>query len=332
MKKTLNDCKRDRKTARISNISVKTAGAFALIAVTVSATIIGTVLLSNRKEPHIRTESEPSDISSSQTDTESSAIKTTRSYVTTTAAETSKSETSSAKKITSTSSILTSHTSSSESTSKTTTYSEQTTTEPPVQTTEHQSETTTASVETTITETEAPPPEQSSDITYINGILVVNKTYSLPADYAPGVDPQAQNAFNEMAAAAANDGISLYVVSGYRSYYYQQQLYNNYVYYRGAEETDRFSARAGHSEHQTGLAFDVNNASSAFENTPEAKWLEEHCVEYGFIIRYPRDKESITGFKYEPWHVRYLGRENAQSVYDSGLCLEEYLGITSVYQ
>ncbi len=168
--------------------------------------------------------------------------------------------------------------------------------------------------------------------TYINGILVVNKTYSLPKNYDPGVNLQAQKAFNEMAAAAANDGISLYVVSGYRSYSYQKQLYNNYVYCNGVEATDRFSARPGHSEHQTGLAFDVNNASSAFENTPEAKWLYEHCAEYGFIVRYPKNKEKITGFKYEPWHIRYLGKENAKAVYDSGLCLEEYLGITSVYQ
>lgn len=169
-------------------------------------------------------------------------------------------------------------------------------------------------------------------VTYINGILVVNKTYSLPENYDPGVNSQAQKAFNDMAAAAAKDGISLYVVSGYRSYSYQKQLYNNYVYYNGIEATDRFSARPGHSEHQTGLAFDVNNASSDFENTPEAKWLKEHCVEYGFIIRYPQNKEKVTGFKYEPWHIRYLGKEKAKAVYNSGLCLEEYLGIISVYQ
>ncbi len=168
--------------------------------------------------------------------------------------------------------------------------------------------------------------------TYIRGVLVVNKTYSLPSDYDPGLDKETQRAFNEMAADAKNDGIYLWITSGYRSYGTQYSTYNYFVYERGKEEADRVSARPGHSEHQSGLACDINTTSSAFAGTPEAEWIEANCWKYGFIVRYPEGKEDITGYKYEPWHVRYLGRELAKKVYDSGLCLEEYLGITSSYE
>lgn len=172
--------------------------------------------------------------------------------------------------------------------------------------------------------------EVKDGVTYVDGVVIVNKTYSLPQEYGNGLDPEAEAAFYEMAGAAADDGIWLYIVSGYRSYWYQDQLYWGYYSWRG-EETDRFSAKAGHSEHQTGLAMDVNDATRNFVGTPEAKWLEEHCVEYGFIIRYPEDKEDATGFMYEPWHIRYLGKEKSKLIADSGLCLEEYYGLTSVY-
>jgi LAS superfamily LD-carboxypeptidase LdcB len=99
----------------------------------------------------------------------------------------------------------------------------------------------------------------------------------------------------------------------------------------GKDATDTFSARPGHSEHQTGMAMDIIEASSAFEGTPAAIWLAENCYKYGFIIRYPKGKENITGYKYEPWHIRYLGKDTAWAVYNSGLTLEEYLGIDSVY-
>ena len=164
-----------------------------------------------------------------------------------------------------------------------------------------------------------------------SGILIANKSYSLPADYAPGVSEEAQSAFEEMAAGAAQDGINLYIASGFRSYDYQAKLYQRYVDRDGKEKADTYSARPGHSEHQTGLAFDLNEVSDAFIGTPEAEWLAAHAHEYGFIIRYPADKVEITGYKYEPWHVRYLGKETAAAVYESGLCLEEYLGIDSVY-
>lgn len=180
-------------------------------------------------------------------------------------------------------------------------------------------------------------PEPTPDIqvvdgvTYVNGILIANKSYGLPADYAPGVSEEAQSAFEEMAAGAAEDGINLYIASGFRSYDYQAKLYQRYVDRDGKEEADTYSARPGHSEHQTGLAFDLNEVSDAFIGTPEAEWLASHAHEYGFIIRYPADKVEITGYKYEPWHVRYLGKDTAAAVYESGLCLEEYLGIDSVY-
>lgn len=169
-------------------------------------------------------------------------------------------------------------------------------------------------------------------VAYVDGILIANKKYPLPRDYAPGqLTSEVQDALAVMQQAAAKDGLDLYVVSGYRSYDYQAQLYQNYCNRDGQAAADRYSARPGYSEHQTGLAFDLNSTSNSFAGTAEAKWLAAHAHEYGFIIRYPKGKESVTGYQYEPWHLRYLGTETAKAVYDSGLCLEEYLGISSYY-
>lgn len=170
-----------------------------------------------------------------------------------------------------------------------------------------------------------------TSLTYVSGILVVNKTYALPSDYDPGVDADAMAAFEEMQKAAYAEGLSLYISSGYRSYNTQENLYNNYVARDGKQLADTYSARPGHSEHQTGLAFDLNSVDASFADTPEGKWVAENCYKYGFIIRYPANKTAITGYMYEPWHIRYLGTNIAASVYQSGLCLEEYLGITSCY-
>ena len=170
------------------------------------------------------------------------------------------------------------------------------------------------------------------EITYIGGILIANKTYPLPSTYNPGIDAAANAALQEMFAAAKKEGLNLFIRSGFRSYATQKSLYDNYVARDGKAEADRYSARPGHSEHQTGLGFDINKADSSFEGTPEALWLAENCHKYGFIIRYPQGKEHITGYIYEPWHVRYLGVQTATAVYNSGLCLEDYLGITSKYQ
>ncbi|WP_124100293.1 D-alanyl-D-alanine carboxypeptidase family protein [Ruminococcus sp. Marseille-P6503] len=173
---------------------------------------------------------------------------------------------------------------------------------------------------------------KKNGITYVEGILIANKTYALPSNYNPDMDSSALNAFYKMQRAARNDGINLWICSGFRSYSYQQYLYSSYAARDGKAAADRYSARAGHSEHQTGLAMDVNNASSSFEGTKEAKWLAANCSDYGFIIRYPKNKESVTGYKYEPWHIRYLGVKTATAVEKSGKCLEEYLGITSKYK
>ncbi len=176
------------------------------------------------------------------------------------------------------------------------------------------------------------PAPKEPKLTYIDGILIANKTYPLPSTYNPGVDATANAALQKMFAAAKKDGLYLYVASGFRSYSTQEGLYNNYVNRDGVAEADRYSARPGHSEHQTGLAFDINRPDSSFVGTPEAKWLAANCHKFGFIIRYPKGKEDVTGYMYEPWHIRYLGVKTAKAVYKSGLCLEEYLGITSKYK
>lgn len=174
--------------------------------------------------------------------------------------------------------------------------------------------------------------EVRDGITYVNGILIANKTYSLPESFDPGLLKDVQDAFSKMQQAAAADGIQLWICSGYRCYSYQKQLYDNYVSQDGKEAADRYSARPGHSEHQTGLAIDVNEPSSEFDNTPEAAWLAAHCNEYGFIIRYKPGKESSTGYMAESWHIRYLGDADlCKKIEASGLSLEEYLGITSAY-
>lgn len=177
-------------------------------------------------------------------------------------------------------------------------------------------------------------------ITYADGVLIANKSYALPRSYNPGgLTNETYNAFNSLVQAAANDGYNLWNASGFRSYETQEQIYNNYVYTHGQATADTFSARPGHSEHQTGMAIDVNNPSDSFNGTPEAIWLREHCVDYGFIIRYPEGKQHITGYKYESWHIRYVGVEMAKKIRDEGIArgdanitLEEYFGINSMYQ
>ena len=116
------------------------------------------------------------------------------------------------------------------------------------------------------------------------------------------------------------------LISGYRSYAYQASLYNSYVAQDGQALADTYSARPGHSEHQSGLAFDIGALDNGYGNTPDGRWLHAHCADYGFIIRYPAGKESMTGYQYEPWHVRYVGKEIASQIMAQGITLEEYLG------
>lgn len=170
-------------------------------------------------------------------------------------------------------------------------------------------------------------------ITYIGGIMVVNKTYSVPSSYAPGgLVSECSSAFDKMKSAAAAEGLDLYVASGYRSYSLQQSLYSRYCSRDGKAAADRYSARPGHSEHQTGYAIDLNTIAYSFADTAEGKWVAANCYKYGFILRYPEDKETQTGYRYEPWHIRYVGTALAKEIYDSGLCLEEFFGINSSYE
>lgn len=173
--------------------------------------------------------------------------------------------------------------------------------------------------------------ERVSGITYVDGVMIANKTYTLPRDYDPGIQPDAYDAFWEMQSAAEADGISLYIVSGYRSYYDQDAIYARYVDSDGRDAADTYSSRPGHSDHQTGYTFDFNSLEQSFEDTPEGIWLAENCARFGFIIRYPKGKDAYTGYMFEPWHVRYIGREKAETITASGLSLEEYYGITSDY-
>lgn len=170
--------------------------------------------------------------------------------------------------------------------------------------------------------------------TYIDGVLIANKKYPLPKDYAPGEDAETRKAFEKMAADAKKAGFELTAFSTYRSYEYQETLYSNYVAKDGKANADRYSARPGYSEHQTGLAMDIGEVgkedlwlTEEFGETPAGQWLFDNAVNYGFILRFPKGKENITGYMYESWHYRYLGVDLAKKVKESGVTLEEYLGI-----
>lgn len=179
--------------------------------------------------------------------------------------------------------------------------------------------------------------------------VIVNKQRSLPEGYEPSdlVEPnvpfsfdgphekrhlrkEAAEALEKLFAGAKADGIELRAVSGYRSYERQVSIYNNNVKTKGQEYTDRVSSVPGHSEHQTGLAIDVSSPSvgnaleEVFGASKEGQWLAEHAAEYGYIIRYPKGEDDITGYVYEPWHIRYVGTDLAPDVVKSGLTLEEY--------
>lgn len=168
---------------------------------------------------------------------------------------------------------------------------------------------------------------------YIDGIVVVNKDYRLPKNYKSPREEEALDAFEEMKDDASEDGIILNIRSGYRSYNTQVGLFNRYSNNDGSEVANTYSAKAGYSEHQTGLAYDFTNRNtnkapgSWFDNTPESKWLYENAHNYGFILRYPEGKEHVTGYIYESWHYRYVGIEHSKNFNMNNLTLEEYLGL-----
>lgn len=189
--------------------------------------------------------------------------------------------------------------------------------------------------------------ETINGVTYIDGYLIANKTYSLPSDFIPqnpevpvtearsnkSLDKDLMEAFRKMQAAASAKGLNIYIASGYRSYDYQVSLYNRYVANDGKAAADTYSSRPGNSEHQTGLCFDLNSIEDSFQYTNEGKWVNDNCYKYGFCIRFPKGKEAYTGYQYESWHLRYVGEELAEKLYNNGdwISLEEYFGITSEY-
>ena len=189
-------------------------------------------------------------------------------------------------------------------------------------------------------------------------LILANKSHPLSADYKPadlvtvssiisGVGTKetrqlrkaASDAFEALVKGAAADGLQIKMRTGFRSYSYQESLFKSYADKNGEEKANTFSARAGESEHQTGLALDVSGAGSkwaltySFGDTAEGKWILAHAHEYGFILRYsdgPKDHNSVgpvTKYVYEPWHIRYVGVEHATEIWEKGITLEEFLQI-----
>ena len=179
-------------------------------------------------------------------------------------------------------------------------------------------------------------------------MMLVNRNNTLSSDYVPEelvlseidfvsyietryLAKSTAEAAKAMFEAAKEDGITLLGASGYRSYEVQESLYNSRVVNEGQEEADRYTAKPGQSEHQTGLALDIlsedyQDMNDNFDSTEAYAWLKENCYKYGFILRYPQGKEDITGFLYEPWHYRYIGNsEVAKDIMDRNLTFEQYI-------
>lgn len=174
-------------------------------------------------------------------------------------------------------------------------------------------------------------------------LILVNKFNYLKNDYEPSnitsldlsysydnnrVSKETSDAYLEMAKAAKKDNISLMANSSFRTYDRQEAVYKEFYYSKGVNYADKYAARAGYSEHQTGLAIDIftsgRSTTSDFDTSDAFKWLQTNAHKYGFILRYPKDKEYLTGYNYESWHYRYLGVETATKVYESGLTYDEY--------
>lgn len=176
--------------------------------------------------------------------------------------------------------------------------------------------------------------------------VIVNKVSALPSNYVPSdltspviggfVRSQAAAALNNMTTAAGLKGINLTMLSGYRSFNTQTSTYNAFVAQDGQADADTYSARPGHSEHQSGWAVDLGGGScglqTCFGETAAGKWLAVHAHEYGFIIRYLPGKEAITGYQYEPWHLRYVGLELSNELYKTGQTMEEFFNVVPTKQ
>lgn len=182
-----------------------------------------------------------------------------------------------------------------------------------------------------------------------NYLVVTNKDRGMPSDFIPNdlVVPNvpfpfdefhpkkqmrkvAADALEELFKKSQEEGVNLYAISGYRSYTTQETLFQRSINLNGLEHTNKYLAKPGHSEHQTGLTMDVTTASvnfdvvTEFENTIEGIWLKDNSYKFGFIIRYPKDKEDITKYSYEPWHIRYVGKDVSEVMHKENLCLEEF--------
>ena len=185
--------------------------------------------------------------------------------------------------------------------------------------------------------------EETEPAKYLNTPqILVNKHYYLENNYEPEnletistkyalsgmrLVKEAKEAFEKMSADAKKENMNIIAMSTYRSYEYQVDLYNRYVKQDGKEAADKYSGRPGHSEHQTGLAVDVFDNEidyTKFEKTNEFKWMDKHAHEYGFILRFPKDKENETGYIYESWHYRYVGIDAAKYIKENNISFEEY--------
>lgn len=180
-------------------------------------------------------------------------------------------------------------------------------------------------------------------------LILVNKQNPVEANYKPEdlvsikyyasdrseasryMRKEAADHFHTLVETAKTKGFEIVMTTAYRSYDFQKQLYDNYVATEGQEAADTFSAKPGRSEHQTGLSTDVSSPSvnysisNEYGDTEEGKWLAENAHQFGFIIRFPKGKEDITGYQYEPWHIRYVGETVAEEIYKKDITLEEFL-------
>ncbi|MDO5716089.1 MAG: M15 family metallopeptidase [Tissierellia bacterium] len=165
------------------------------------------------------------------------------------------------------------------------------------------------------------------------GLLIANDTYYLPSDYNPSQDVDAKKAFDIMVENASKENIQLKAVADQRSFEQQKILYEQIVSEMGEKEAKKHVAAPGHSEAQAGLLYEImgedydKKASSEFDDTEESRWLEDNAYKYGFILRFPKGKERITGKEYQSWCYRYVGVEAAKEIYEQGITLEEYLGL-----
>lgn len=170
--------------------------------------------------------------------------------------------------------------------------------------------------------------------------IIVNKKRPIASNYSPQdltnvgstkMRSEAGNALKQLLSQAGNQNLPMQAISAYRSYATQKSTYDGYVQQDGTAKADTYSARPGHSEHQTGLAVDVGNGvcnlEICFGETPAGKWLVANAPVYGFIIRYEQNKSTITGYQYEPWHLRYVGKELAGELQKTGQTMEEYFGL-----